>query len=65
MILPKGLLKIVPREYFTSNGQTLRLLQDHEWRGIGVTQSVGWVHYEIHAPEPHIVRRASLARHTT
>mmetsp|Transcript_77837 Transcript_77837/g.225906 ORF Transcript_77837/g.225906 Transcript_77837/m.225906 type:complete len:94 (+) Transcript_77837:60-341(+) len=32
-----------------------RLLADHEWRSLGVTQSRGWVHYEIHRPEPHIL----------
>jgi hypothetical protein len=26
-----------------------------EWRGIGVQQSRGWVHYAIHRPEPHIM----------
>lgn len=25
----------------------LRLLTDSEWRGMGITQSVGWVHYEV------------------
>ena len=25
-----------------------------EWRGIGVQQSRGWVHYAIHRPEPHV-----------
>jgi len=27
----------------------------NEWRGIGVQQSRGWVHYAIHKPEPHIM----------
>lgn len=26
-----------------------------EWRGLGVQQSRGWVHYAIHRPEPHIL----------
>ena len=26
-----------------------------EWRGLGVQQSRGWVHYAIHGPEPHIM----------
>lgn len=26
-----------------------------EWRSIGVQQSRGWVHYELHRPEPHIL----------
>ncbi len=32
-----------------------RLLEEHEWRGLGVQQSRGWVHYAIHRPEPHIL----------
>ncbi|KAL4263257.1 Cyclin-dependent kinases regulatory subunit [Pleurotus pulmonarius] len=34
---------------------TLRLLTEQEWRGIGITQSLGWEHYEVHAPEPHVL----------
>lgn len=26
-----------------------------EWRNLGVQQSRGWVHYELHKPEPHIL----------
>jgi cyclin-dependent kinase regulatory subunit CKS1 len=26
-----------------------------EWRALGVQQSRGWVHYELHRPEPHIL----------
>ena len=33
-----------------------------EWRGIGVQQSRGWVHYAIHRPEPHVSIRRSLFR---
>lgn len=32
-----------------------RLLTESEWRGLGVQQSQGWIHYEIHRPEPHIL----------
>eukprot|EP00427_Karlodinium_veneficum_P025753 CAMPEP_0169110854 /NCGR_PEP_ID=MMETSP1015-20121227/26743_1 /TAXON_ID=342587 /ORGANISM="Karlodinium micrum, Strain CCMP2283" /LENGTH=58 /DNA_ID=CAMNT_0009172691 /DNA_START=158 /DNA_END=334 /DNA_ORIENTATION=+ len=32
-----------------------RLLEEQEWRGLGVQQSRGWSHYEIHKPEPHIL----------
>ncbi|TFK30069.1 cyclin-dependent kinase regulatory subunit [Coprinopsis marcescibilis] len=61
VILPKQLLKMVPKEYFNQDDTgTLRLLAEHEWRGIGITQSLGWEHYEVHAPEPHVLlfRRA-------
>ena len=33
----------------------LRLLSEAEWRGLGVQQSRGWSHYEMHRPEPHIL----------
>lgn len=30
-------------------------MTESEWRGLGVQQSHGWVHYLIHEPEPHIL----------
>ena len=44
--LPKELYKMVPKK---------RLMSETEWRGIGVQQSQGWIHYMIHNPEPHIL----------
>ncbi|KAH6918432.1 cyclin-dependent kinase regulatory subunit [Coprinopsis sp. MPI-PUGE-AT-0042] len=56
VILPKQLLKMIPKEYFNDDDTgTLRLLAENEWRGIGITQSLGWEHYEVHAPEPHVL----------
>ncbi|KAF8623547.1 hypothetical protein AX15_006320 [Amanita polypyramis BW_CC] len=56
VILPKQLLKMIPKEYFNDDDSgTLRLLSESEWRGIGITQSLGWEHYEVHAPEPHVL----------
>lgn len=55
VILPKAMLKAVPRDYFNAETGTLRILHDSEWRGLGITQSLGWEHYENHAPEPHIL----------
>lgn len=26
-----------------------------EWRAMGVCQSLGWVHYAIHIPEPEVM----------
>lgn len=46
VILPKELGKLVPRG---------RLMDESEWRQLGVQQSVGWKHYMIHRPEPHIL----------
>ncbi|EIW67102.1 hypothetical protein TREMEDRAFT_34217 [Tremella mesenterica DSM 1558] len=59
VILPKQMLKLIPRSYFTQDDSgLLRILEENEWRGIGITQSLGWEHFEVHAPEPHI--RTSL-----
>ncbi|KAG8786896.1 hypothetical protein FRB91_003265 [Serendipita sp. 411] len=56
VILPRPLLKMVPRSYFSdSTPGVLRLLAEEEWRSIGISQSPGWVHYEVHAPEPHVL----------
>jgi len=47
VILPDDKVKLLPHP--------LRLLQEHEWRQIGVQQSLGWQHYEVHVPEPHVL----------
>ena len=46
VLLPKHIYKQMPHN---------RLLYENEWRSLGVQQSRGWVHYEIHAPEPFIL----------
>jgi cyclin-dependent kinase regulatory subunit CKS1 len=46
VILPQELAKKLPKN---------RLLSEEEWRGLGVQQSRGWVHYAVHKPEPHIL----------
>jgi hypothetical protein len=49
VILPKPLFKMIPKQYFSPDDTgTLRLLSEAEWRGIGITQSLGWEHYEVH-----------------
>ena len=49
VILPKPLFKLIPKQFFNpDNSGTLRLLAEKEWRGIGITQSLGWEHYEVH-----------------
>ncbi|KAI9811351.1 MAG: Cyclin-dependent kinases regulatory subunit (Cell division control protein cks1) [Pycnora praestabilis] len=53
--LPKQMLKAIPKEYFDPTKGTLKLLWEEEWRGLGITQSLGWEHYEVHEPEPHIL----------
>ncbi|XDV22338.1 hypothetical protein PO909_027246, partial [Leuciscus waleckii] len=46
VMLPKQLSKLVPSSH---------LMSEEEWRGLGVQQSQGWIHYMIHKPEPHIL----------
>ncbi|KAM7450857.1 Cyclin-dependent kinases regulatory subunit 1 [Porites harrisoni] len=46
VILPKDIAKKVPRD---------RLMSEQEWRRLGVQMSQGWVHFLLHAPEPHIL----------
>ncbi|KIV95494.1 Cyclin-dependent kinases regulatory subunit [Exophiala mesophila] len=53
--LPKAMLKAIPRDYFDEQKGTLKLLWEEEWRALGITQSLGWEHYEVHEPEPHIL----------
>ncbi|KAI5798998.1 regulatory subunit of cyclin-dependent kinase [Geopyxis carbonaria] len=55
VMLPKAMLKQIPKDYFDPETGTLKILHEEEWRGLGITQSLGWQHYEIHAPEPHIL----------
>ncbi len=46
VLLPKNVYKTIPKG---------ELLSENQWRGLGIQQSRGWVHYEIHRPEPHIL----------
>uniref|UniRef100_D3TPR3 Cyclin-dependent kinases regulatory subunit n=1 Tax=Glossina morsitans morsitans TaxID=37546 RepID=D3TPR3_GLOMM len=46
VILPPDLTKLVPKSH---------LMTETEWRNLGVQQSPGWVHYMMHAPEPHVI----------
>ena len=46
VMLPKDVAKLVPKTH---------LMTEVEWRNIGVQQSLGWIHYMLHEPEPHIL----------
>ncbi|KAI9278090.1 cyclin-dependent kinases regulatory subunit, partial [Sporodiniella umbellata] len=46
VILPKEIARWLPHH---------GLLSDEEWRMLGISQSIGWIHYMVHAPEPHIL----------
>lgn len=32
-----------------------KMMEESEWRALGVQQSRGWEHYCVHRPEPHIL----------
>ena len=53
MILPKHVSKNAPKG---------RLLSESEWRGLGVQQSRGWVHYAIHRHAAHHLTAARAWR---
>ncbi|ORZ30716.1 regulatory subunit of cyclin-dependent kinase [Catenaria anguillulae PL171] len=44
--IPRELVRYVPRD---------RLMTEMEWRDLGVQQSLGWEHYLVHKPEPHVL----------
>ena len=45
---------ILPRE-MGAQLKTQGLLSETQWRALGITQSRGWVHYDVHKPEPHVL----------
>ena len=42
------MLKVIPKDYFDTETGALKLLYEEEWRSLGIIQSLGWEHYEIH-----------------
>lgn len=46
VILPRALAAKVP---------TGQLLTETEWRALGISQSIGWIHYATAPKEPHIL----------
>jgi len=44
----------VPKEIAARVPKT-HLMTEPEWRSIGIQQSPGWIHYMMHAPEPHVL----------
>lgn len=40
VVLPKDMLKKIPKDYFDPSKGTLKLLWEEEWRGLGITQVV-------------------------
>lgn len=52
--LPREIVSLIPKSFWNSQSETkvLRLLSEEEWRGIGIMQSPGWEHYEVHGKLP-------------
>lgn len=46
---------VLPKEVYKKILTKGKLLSEQEWRALGIQQSRGWTHYEIHKPEPHIL----------
>jgi len=57
VIMTKSMTQEMFMTFFRDGRTNLgpRLLDEEEWRSLGVCQSLGWVHYAIHPPEPHIL----------
>lgn len=45
VILPKSIARTLKKD---------TLMSEEEWRGIGVQQSRGWIHYMVHRPGEHL-----------
>ncbi|KAI9267155.1 cyclin-dependent kinases regulatory subunit, partial [Helicostylum pulchrum] len=46
VVLPKKLIRWLPHR---------GILTEEECTSLGITQSTGWEHYMVYAPEPHIL----------
>ncbi|KAI8078497.1 regulatory subunit of cyclin-dependent kinase [Thamnidium elegans] len=46
VVLPKKLIRWLPHR---------GILTEEEWTSLGITQSTGWEHFMVYAPEPHIL----------
>eukprot|EP00794_Sanderia_malayensis_P009905 gene9905-10918_t len=47
VIVPKDMAKLVAAKD--------DLMNETEWRNLGIQQSQGWIHYMYHKPEPHVL----------
>ena len=46
---------MIPKSFFSPQQPgVLRLLSEDEWRCLGIMQSLGWEHYEIHGESPQV-----------
>ena len=45
----------LPKDISVKLPKPMRIMSEQEWRSLGIRQSLGWVHYEVHSPEPHIL----------
>lgn len=46
---------ILPNDFVKRMPYPQRLLNEVEWRALGICQSVGWIHYMLYNPEPNVL----------
>jgi hypothetical protein len=56
-MLPKDMLKVIPKDLFDTETGTLRILHEEEWRSLGITQ-VSFLFYSVDGRvlDGHIMR---------
>lgn len=52
------MLKQIPKDYFDSQNNTLKLLWEEEWRGLGITQ----VQFQHHNPPLAVETKGDIAK---
>ena len=57
IILPKWHFAKIPKTYFNKETGTLNLLTEDQWRALGIAQSIGWEHYEVHGQHQPVTMR--------
>ncbi|CAF0820633.1 unnamed protein product [Adineta ricciae] len=54
IILDKGMVSLIPKN---------RLMDECEWRALGIKQGAHWEHYLIHKPEPFVLMFRRSLKH--
>jgi hypothetical protein len=57
-MLPKDMLKVIPKDFFDTETGTLRILHEEEWRSLGITQVLFFCFYSVDGRvwDGHIMR---------
>ena len=65
VILPKLMLKSIPREFFDTESGTLKLLLEDEWRALGITQVSNISSSHTSTLTPYRASDGHTTRHTS